>query len=84
MQLGHPIDGLAADTGQVGHTHISARRVSSINDSRARLGLIAGIFQADLVQEATVDLKDDLQMPGQRPCQKAAAAIFSRASGIRV
>src|SRR6516164_92748 len=63
MQFGHSIDGVAADSGEISHPDVP---FTAFIDQRhpGNPRRVIGILKADFVQEATVDLEDNLQMPG--------------------
>ncbi len=59
MQLGHAVDGEAADDSQEGHAHHGL--VAFLDQRHAAAALrIAGPALLDLDQKAFVDLEDDL------------------------
>ncbi len=65
MQLGDAIDGVAADGGEVGHSHVL---LVVIVDNRHALqaSVVAGEALADLIEKAAIDLVDDLDVAGQQ------------------
>ena len=66
VDLGHTVDGVGADDGQVGHAH--QLLVTFLDDAHAGDAVdVAGVAAIDLVDLALVDLVDDLQVAGQQP-----------------
>ena len=70
VQGGDAVDGKAAHGGQVGHAH-HMLRPAVIDQRQARdPPAIAGETHPDLVEEAVVDLVDDLHVPGKQPAHE--------------
>ena len=70
MQGGYAVDGVAAHDGQVGHAHLA---VVALLDQGHLLhaGQVVRPAQGDLLEEAGVDLVDDLQMARQHLLHQA-------------
>ena len=68
MHRRDPIDGVAADGGQISHADVL---VAVLADDRhpTHPRLITGKLGPYLIEEATVDLVDDLQVSGQEPLE---------------
>ncbi|SHW51777.1 Uncharacterised protein [Mycobacteroides abscessus subsp. abscessus] len=64
MQRGNTVDGVAAHGGQMRHPHALAAILADERHA-AHAGLVTGEVRTHLVEEAPVDLVDDLQVPGQ-------------------
>ena len=70
---GHAVGAVRADDGEVGHADLACRAL--LDQAHAgETAFVAGEARADLVEQAAVDLVDDLQMarqqvlePGKRP-----------------
>jgi hypothetical protein len=80
-----PLMALTADRGKVRHAYF--RRPPSSCDqrhSRDELLVVPRIAHPHLIEEAAVDLVDDLQMPRQQPFEQRATDQVSSASGSRV
>ena len=69
MQGRHTVDVVGGHGCQVGHAH---RLAALLVDNRnlAQNLLITWVFQAHLLQEAAVDLVDQLQMAGQQGAEQ--------------
>ena len=64
VEGGDPIDGVAADTGQVGHAHVAP--AGFVNQRQGgELGRVVEVLDAYLVHKPLVDFKDDFQVAGQ-------------------
>ena len=59
MNLGHSIDAVRADDGQVRHPHLAARSFLYQAQTLPSL-VIAGVALLHVVQQAAVDFIDDL------------------------
>ncbi len=70
VQRGDAVDGVAADAGEVRHAHVL---LAGLVDQRqpADALFVAGERHAHLVEEARVDLVDDLQVPRQQSLEHA-------------
>ena len=69
MQRGNAVDRVAADGREVGHAHaLLARLVDQRQARDARV--VAGVRAPDLVEEAAVDLVDDLERPRQQAAEE--------------
>ena len=75
MQLGHPIDVMAAHHGQVGHAHAPLAALLNQGDALQDVG-IPGVANPGHAQEARVDLVDDLQLAGQQLLEQLHAPGF--------
>ena len=75
VQRGDTVDGVAADGGQVRHPHALAAVLTDQRHPADPL-LVAGELRAHLVEEALVDLVDQLQVARQRLAEHATAARF--------
>ena len=65
VELGHAVDVVGAHGGEVRHAH--GLLALFINDRElAQDGVIAGVLQPHLLQEAAIDLKDQFQMARQQ------------------
>ena len=82
MQRGDAVDAVAADDGEVRHAHAL---LAVLVDERhaANAGLVAGERLLHLVEEAPVDLVDDLQVSRQHPAEQSTGQLSS-ASGSTV
>ena len=79
---GDAVGAVRADDGQVRHAHLPHRRL--LDQAHAlRRGLVAGIARLHVVEEAAVDLVDDLQMARQQQLEQPTGH-FSSASGSSV
>ena len=75
VELGHAIDVVGAHGGEMSHAH--GFLALFINDRElAQDGVIAGMFQPYLLQEAAVDLKDQLQMARQQAGEQGQAPFL--------
>ncbi len=64
MKLGHAVDLVAADDGQVGHAHPRLAFVVDDGEAAQQVG-IAGMVVHHVLEETPVDLIDDLQVARQ-------------------
>ena len=77
VELGDAVDGRGADHGEVGHAHVAlAVLVHERHAAQARE--VAGIARGDLLQEAAVDLVDDLQVARQQPLHHRHRPLLER------
>ena len=68
---------VCADGGQVGHAHGLA--AVFINDRKLALdGVVSWIAQAYLLQEAAVDLVDQLEVPWQQAAEQVQVPLLQR------
>ena len=72
---GHAIGAVRADDGEVGHPDLALASPSSMRLDALDPALVAREAGAHLVEEAAVDLEDDLQMARQQQLEPRAAAI---------
>jgi len=68
VELGHAVDRVRADHGEVRHPHPGARSPSSISDIRATWSPVR-VLGHHLAEEAAVDLVDYLEVPGEEPLE---------------
>ena len=74
MDRGDAVGAVRADDRQVGHAHLVARAL--LDQAHARdAGLVAGIAVPDVVEEAAVDLVDDLEHAAADHARTSAPAI---------
>jgi hypothetical protein len=77
VQRGHAVDGVAAECGEVGHTHVT---FPALLDDRqaAHAVLVTGKTVVDIVKVAAVDLFDDLKMAGKQCAEQRYGPLFQR------
>ncbi len=83
VQRRHTVDRVAADGGQVRHPHALAVVLADERHPRDPV-LVAGEPRPHLVEEAVVDLVDDLQVPRQRLAEDAQRPGLQRLGQQRV
>ena len=83
VKSGHAVDGVAADDAQVGHAHLLRRRFL---DERHPLqaGVVTRPDGRDVLQEAPVDLVDDLQVPRHDTLEQGDGPLLERLRQQRV
>ena len=83
MDRGHAVGAVRADDGQVGHAHLALAAL--LDQAHARhAAVVAGVARADVVEEAAVDLVDDLQVPRQHQLEQADRPVLQRLGQQRV
>ena len=83
VQLGNAVDGVAADTGEMRHAHVPFAALVDERQARDAL-LVAQEAHACLVEEARVDLIDDLEVSRQHPAEHAERPALERFRQKRV
>ena len=83
MDLGHAVGAVRADDGQVGHAHLAGRRL--LDEAHPlHAVLVARIALLHVVEEAAIDLVDDLQQPRADQLEEAHRPLFQRLGQQRV
>ena len=83
MDGGDAIGAMGANNGQMRHADLFDGRL--LDETHAHhTPLIAGEVRAHLVQEAAVDLVDDLEMPGEDQFKEPHRPLFQRFGQQRV
>jgi hypothetical protein len=83
MQRGDTVDGVTADRGEMGHAHTLPALLPDQRQPRHPC-LISRETGAHLVEETTVDLVDDLQVPGQHLAEHGQRPGLQRLGQERV
>ena len=77
MEFRHPVDGMAADAGQVGHTDKPAPAfIDEGHPGHARL--IAGVTGPNLIEEPLIDFVDDFEVPGKQAAEEVHRPFLQR------
>ncbi len=77
VELGHAVHRETADDGEVGHAHRLGAVLLDDGHAPAPLGLARPV-DGHLLQEAGIDLVDDLQQPGQQAFEELHRPAFQR------
>ena len=83
VDRGHAVGAVRADDGQVGHADLPAR--AFLDQAHAlRAALVSGKVGPDVVEQAAVDLVDDLQVPRQHHLKPRDRPFLQRFGQQRV
>ncbi len=75
MQLGHTIDFMATNRGKISHPDISfTALINQRHSGDARS--VVGKFKAHVIKETTIDLVNNLEVPGQEATKQADRPLF--------
>ena len=77
VQLRDAVDGVAAEASEMRHAHISGS--AFVNERKPRnAGLVAWIGRAHFIEETTIELKDDFEMPREQCAEKIDCPLLQR------
>src|SRR5215813_1324499 len=86
MNRGHTVRAVRADDSQVGHANLALRLLLDQADAPDTI-LVVGKAGSNIIQQAAIDLKDELQMTRQQelePCDRPFFQSFGQQGMVRV